>query len=144
MASPHRIATPIAVGAPLNFEFWNGEPPPIIHEQIVNFTKPGADGVGEQKIGRHHRPIEAVLTSIWQDYATAMGALAAYRQVPGAGVCGITHNFLDWSAYNIGFYIDAVEFVDCQARPLWQGPDFTYYGAGELVTRWTLTPVEVL
>jgi len=143
MASPHRISTPIVPGGPLNFEFWNGEQPPVIHEQVVSFTKPGANGVGQQKVGRHHPAIQSTLTSIWPDYANAIAALAVYRQVPGSGLCDVVYNFVSWSAFSIGFYVDAVELVECQRRPLWVGPDFTYYGAGELVTRWTLTPVEV-
>ena len=76
-------------------------------------------------------------------HSSARSSLGLYKQYPAAGLHDVIYNNVNWSGLGILFYVDAVEFVSCQARPLWLGPDFSYAGGADLVTRWTLQPIEV-
>lgn len=127
-----------------NFEFWRGTPPPLPQYQISQHTRPGINGIGEQRVGRWHAPISATLVSHWSSYVNAMAVIDNYVALTGSGLVVVSYNSINWfGAYGIKFLVDGVEFVDCQARVRLIGPGYDYLGGAELITQWTLTPVEV-
>lgn len=144
MPAPFQITPPPSVvPQPLLFADWQGEGPPLVHEQGLVFTKPGADGVGLQKVGRHHPAIEVVLESHWQDFPTAVNALQIYRQVALSGEVGIIWAHINWSNFNMVAHVLSMDFVTAQQVVYLLHADYNYPFGAKLFTRWRFQPVEV-
>lgn len=136
--SAHQIA------GTYNFEFWRGSPPPFPQYQISQHTRPGINGIGEQRVGRWHPAINAQLVSHWSSYANAIAILDNYAALVGAGLVVVAYNSINWNAaFGIQFLVDRMEFVSCQTNVRLIGPGYDFPAGAELITDWTLTPVEV-
>lgn len=127
-----------------NFEFWRGDPPNLPSEQIVSHTRPGADGVAQQKLGSVGPPITAQLVSHWSTYAAALAIIDNYFALVGKGLVIVVYNNVNWNTdYSVKFWVNRIRFLSCQAHPLLMGTDYAYSNGAELVTEWTLTPKDV-
>lgn len=127
---------------PLEFEFWRGEAPQLIHERVQQFTKPGTNGHGERLLGQWGVPVSVQLESHFSSYTLAIAALQTYFRVPGSGVIQVVYNSLPWSAFKLGFTVQSVTLDnESHARILQMGPSYSYANAGILLTRWQMTAV---
>lgn len=126
-----------------NFEFWRGTPPPLIGQNVSVHTRAGADGVGEQKLGKWHEPIVCQLESHFPSYLLALNTLPLYFALRGAGLVDVIYNLVNWQAFNVRFYVDRVEFVRCQSAVRLIGPNYNYASGAKLITEWTLTAQDI-
>ena len=146
MAAPYQIVPPAGIlpgNPPLDFADWQGPAPSFVHEQGVEFVKPGADGTGLQKTGKHHPAIEAVLTSHHQSWQVAIQKMQAYVKLPHAGLCDVRWKTIDFSPFNVALIVTNVDILqDSQPCIHLLHADYDYANGGKLVTRWRFIPVE--
>lgn len=125
----------------LNFEFWRGEPPQILHERTAVHTRPGADGIAAQKLGSWGRPFTAQLVSHWPFYQAAMAILPSYFGLQ-SNTLNVVYNLVDFRiTFGVRHLALDVSFVNAQSNVLLMGPDYIYPNGCELTTEWTLIPV---
>lgn len=140
MASRH------VIGA-FNFELWNGPPPLLVQEQVSTFHRVGADGVGFQTLGKHGQTFDVTLTYWDASYALCLAGLALMKAIVGTQVV-VTYNDINYSTtFSHQYLVNAVEEISCDAvvRQIRSAPTpaINRTNAGELLVRFTLTPVDV-
>jgi len=133
---------PTISSEPLAFEFWRGEAPQLISEIGQSFTKPGKDGHGLRKLGKWGIPFTCTLESHWASYAIALAALPIYARVPYSGPVQVVYNDIAWNLAKVAVTVEGVRFVnESHARILQIGPNYSYAGAGILITEWQMTAI---
>jgi hypothetical protein len=132
--SAHRIDV-------FNFEFWDGSPPVLTYEQGSSFTRPGADGVGQQTLGRWAEPFDATLTAWYASYTLALLAVPRMQAIVRIGPVRLWYNAIDYrTVFGHDYLVDAVEMINCQSVIRLLGPGINLAGGAELLVRFTMTP----
>ena len=127
-----------------NIEFWRGEPPALVQNQVTHHTRPGVDGVGMQNVGLWHPPTEAVVEIVYQTFAQADVGYNALRLLPGQGHVHVKWNNIDYqAAYGHRYFVTGVEKVRVKSVVRAQGPTYSYAPATWLVARVQLQPVVI-
>lgn len=125
------------------FEFWRGEQPTRISEQVQRFERVGARGVAHRLVGKRGRSFQAELVSWHPTWASAREILTGYIDLIGVDPVQVVKDDYDLLEHEgVRFVIEDVREISCQANVLLHGGGKTYAGGVELVTRWTMTPVE--
>lgn len=127
-----------------NFEHWEGPPPRIPQQHSIAHTRPGANGVALQLLGKWGDPFEVQVTS---HYATLLDATAAFYIMSasvGTGWLAVKYANLNYTGlYSTGYHAMMVEQVDLRAAAVLIGPGYAYTNGAVLVTRWTLQPEQI-
>lgn len=124
------------------FEFWQGEQPQILAQQVAELSRAGADGTAHRKLGTRGRPFTAELVSHHSSYSGARTAHAAMVAFVGK-VVDITHEGRNLNSVDgVSFVVEAVELAECQTCVVLTGPSYAYPGGARLVTRWTLVAID--
>lgn len=127
------------------FEFWEGPPPLLVQEQGSAFTRPGADGVGQQKLGKWCESFEATLTGWAASYGDALRAIPQLLGLVRVGHVRVIYNDVDYeTVFQHRYFVDAVHPVNCQSVVRQYGPSINRTNAGELVVRFVLTPFSLV
>lgn len=138
----HRVIVNVPTPATWYFQFWRGDPPQIIHQQVASRARPGADDVSIQRLGKWGQPFESILTSHWANYIQALTAKAFYFQIPGLEKCDIVYNNVNFGmSFGVQYYVESVRFLSARANILLKGPGYQFIGGTELITAWTFQPV---
>lgn len=125
------------------FEFWRGEEPSHPGEQVQSFTRAGTVGVAHRTLGKRARTITAELVSWHQTYAIGRAVVPSMIALAGT-TQDIIHETINLrAAFGLAYVIEAVEYVSCRANVRLIGPGINYPSGAELVTRWTLTPIDL-
>lgn len=139
--SAYRI---VASNGVLNFELWRGPPPGLVHERVQGHTRPGADGVGQQKLGRYGVPFEATLTADFNSHAKALATIPLLQSLIGAGPIKLVYDTIDYAArFRTAYLVDEAEPLSCKAHVRLRGPGYNYAPGSRLVVRVVMTPVAV-
>jgi len=128
---------------PYAFEFWNGEQPSHPGEQVQSFTRAGTTGVAHRTLGARARTFTCELTSWHQTYQIARASVPALVALIGT-TQDIIHESINLrAAFGLAYVVESVELVACRTNVRLVGPGINYPSGAELVTRWTLTPIDL-
>ena len=125
------------------FEFWGGEQPSHPSEQVQSFTRAGTVGVAHRTLGKRARTITSDLTSWHQTYAIARAAVPSLVALSGTTQDVIHEGVNLRAAFGLAYVVESVELVSCRANVRLIGPGINYPSGAELVTRWTLTSIDL-
>ncbi len=124
------------------FEFWRGESPTRIAEQMQRFERVGSAGVSHRLVGSRGRSFQAELVSWHPSWSDARDAVTDYVDLIGVDPVQVWKDGVDLVEQDgARFVIEDVRELSCQANVLLHGGGKTYAGGVELITRWTMTPV---
>lgn len=127
----------------LAFVLWRGGPPRLTQQIGSQHTKPGADGVGEQSLGRVGQPFEVQLVSWHATFAAAEKFYARALGLVYTGQKRLVYENLDYSKVHKTKYsiqhVDRVEQQTC-VRLLSAADNLNYSGGTRLILRVTMTP----
>ena len=128
-----------------DFVNWEGPPPVIVQEQGATFHRPGADGVGVQKIGRWADPFNVTLTRWDTSFSRALWtAQIITNTLPNSGPKRVRYEGIDMHAapFRTTYLIDFVNVVSCErlVRQFNSSAGINYAGGGELIVELTMTP----
>lgn len=128
-----------------NFEFWHGPPPGLAYEHGSSFNRPGADGVGQQRLGKWGDQFEVELVSWWNSYQSALQAIPLMQSIVRTGWVLVTYNSVNYFyEFAHGYFVDVVEPLHCQKVLRLVGPGINLINGAELITRFTMTPYSLL
>lgn len=125
------------------FEFWRGSQPTRITEHAQRFERPGADGATFRTLGQRGDPFECELVSWFPNRNKALEAIKNYTALVGADPVEVRkdgENFL--ATRGVRFVVLSVLEISCQTCARLLGPGKNYPNGTEVVTRWTMAPVE--
>ena len=134
--------SPHAIGR-FQFEFWRGDEPSHPREQVQAFSRAGAAGVAHRTLGKRAATITAELTSWHASYAIARAAVPLMVALAGTTQDVIHETINLKAAFNLAYVVEAVDLVSCEAHVRLVGPGINYPSGAALVTRWTLTPIDL-
>lgn len=136
-----------SIGTAADFEFWEPHPPVLTKQNIVNFTKPGVNGAGQQLTGIWGKQFEVQLTAHFPSYLDAIAAMAVYRALIGIGPQEVVYNTINfYSAFGHKYSVDDWEPIGNPKYGNFIGPDYRsgqtyiYEGGTEIISRFLLTP----
>lgn len=125
------------------FEFWNGEQPTRISERVQRFERAGTTGVSHRLLGRRGASFTCELTSWHATWADARDAVADFVDLIGVDPIQVVKDGDDLEdKESVRFVVEDVRELSCATRVRLYGGGKNYPGGVELVTRWTMTPVE--
>lgn len=131
-----------AVGR-FEFEFWRGSPPSHPVEQVQQFTRAGVDGVSHRTLAKRAAPFTCELVSWHLSYAIARAELPKLCALAGTTQDVIHEGVNLKAAFKLAYVVESVELVDCRSNVRLLGPGKNYPSGAELVTRWTMMPVDL-
>lgn len=124
-----------------DFEFWRGPAPGLTYEHGSTFTRPGADGVGQQRLGRWGDTFEVELVGWASSYRVALDVIPAMHAIVRTGWVTVVYNDVNYaSVYGHAYFVDRVEPVHCQKVLRLVGPNINSVNGAELTVRFTMTP----
>lgn len=124
------------------FEFWSGDQPQQLAEQVQSFARAGAVGVAHRTLGIRGKTFQPVLESHHSSYSSARTVHNAMLALIGT-VVDVVHEGINLNtAYGVSFVVESLELVECQACVRLIGPSYNYPAGARLTTRWTLTAID--
>lgn len=124
-----------------NFEFWRSGPPQLVHEQVVTHTRPGADGIGQTKLGQWGRPFSAELDADFATYGEAMAVYGLLTQIVGTGPVPLKYNQINYmNTFGHLYLVDGVQLIRCKRMNRLIGPGYDFIGGSRLTVSIQLTP----
>ncbi len=125
------------------FEFWAGSPPTHIVERVQRFERAGSRGVAHRLLGKRGESFECDLTSWHPTWESARTAVLNYGDLIGVDPVEVVKDGDDLLQLEaVRFVVENVRELSCDARVRLLGGGKNYPGGVELVTRWTMSPVE--
>lgn len=136
----HQIIRPDT--SQLDFELWEGPPPPLLPYAANVFSRPGVNGSGLQVGGRHQEAVSVTLHEDFTTYALAMAFIGNYDSLPSLGACSVVYNSVNWSNnYDVQHLVTEPRIVDVRKAVHLCGPGYAYSGGARVTLAVRLTPV---
>jgi hypothetical protein len=124
------------------FEFWRGEAPTQLKQEVQQFSRAGVDGHSHRILGERAPSFTCELVSWHVDRDSARDALRDYTALIGGDPVQVTKDGEDLlESESVRFVIIDVVETACKTNVRLVGPGKDYASGVELVTRWTMTPV---
>lgn len=137
------VVKPFRVGA-YGFDLWDGPPPALAQEQIATHTRPGADGVGQLKLGSWAPTTEAVLLADFTTFTAADAMFAFWATLPDQDPLPVRWNNIEYfNAYGHLHHVDAVEKLQVQRHVRLTGPGYDYVGGARIAAKFVFTAYDV-
>lgn len=126
------------------FEFWEGDAPTQIKQQVARFTRAGVDDPSHKLLGKRGEPFTCQLTSWHETREDARDALHEYAELIGADAVEIRKDDEDLlETEQVRFLVLNVVEVQCKTnvRLFSSAREIDYPEGVALVTSWTLCPI---
>ena len=125
------------------FEFWAGSPPTQITEKVQKLDRAGTEGSTFRTLAKRGEIFECELTSWHSTWLKARDAYKQYLGLIGQDPVEVRKDGDDFLEKNGTKYVVLdVKETRCQKNVRLLGPGKNYSNGVELVTRWTMAPVE--
>ena len=125
------------------FEFWRGSPPSRITESVQRFERAGTEGSTFRTLAKRGEPFECELVSWFSTRLKARDEIRQYLGLIGADPVEVRREGEDLLAKDgVKFLVLDVREILCQTNALLLGPGKNYANGVEIVTRWTMAPVD--
>lgn len=124
------------------FEFWRGDAPPQLKQELQQFSRAGVNGQSHKTLGERAPQFTCELVSWHETREDARDALHEYAALIGADPVTVTKDgeaLLE--SESVRFVVLDVVETRCKTNVRLIGPGKDYANGVELVTRWTMTPV---
>ncbi len=124
-----------------NIEFWRSGPPQLVHEQVQTHTRPGADGIGQTKLGQWGRPFSSTIEMHFSSFANALLGYGNFTLIVGTGPVQVKYGQVNYLAtFGHMYLVDTASLESCSAHPRLKGPGYDYIGGGRVVLTIQMTP----
>ena len=124
-----------------NFEHWEGPPPALPEQHVMEHHRAGAAGVALHVLGKWGDTFETVLTSHWSTGAKASLQSHLMLDMVGAGWYPLQYATINYTGiYGVGYHVVNIQHLDIHVASILIGPGYAFTNGGVLVSRFTLTP----
>jgi hypothetical protein len=108
---------------------------------FVTETKVGRDGFAMIYTGRWGEPLTLDCEAVFDTFVNANAAITSYRDAPSLTPVNVTWESIAFNtAYNIHFFIQAVDITEQRAAASFQRGAVIYSPGHVVMSRWTLLP----
>jgi len=129
------------------FEKWDGAPPQIPGQVVRNFTKPGANGTGQQILGIVGSTFESELTAWFGggtqgfNFLNAKRAVVLYQRMRGIGPLSIVYGNINYAAmFRIGYTVDDATEIETRSNVRLMSSQVDYPYGASVRMRFRMTP----
>jgi hypothetical protein len=127
----------------IQYDMWDGPPPPLVGEQVSESVKPGVDGVAHAFVGKWGPPFDRTLTAVLPTYEEAFLQQEQQRAMLGYA-WGIIYHGVNYTAEFSHVY----RAIDCEVLEIrkiirFLSLDKNYVYPTQIVTRWKLAPISL-
>ena len=123
------------------FVRWEGPRPGFVRQKVVEFAKPGANGISAQLQGVKGEQFATALTAVFANETDTRLAESTYRNLIGTTVVLVYEGTNYSTTYSHDYLVHDVMVQSAKKRPLLVGPSYNYPSGWELISRWELIPI---